>query len=186
MSEGFRELLGPWLSEVFGGKTPERKEMTDEKEEEGKTLGDTLGELYDKVKTHDSEMKGITLSFSSEPESTSRPWFGPGAGMGEDEATYMPHASAALLEIGDLLPPPPKTPTDLAQGEGEEPREMSEEEWLRELARRVLAHAEKFGGNDRQVRRELTLAARMLNGYAVHWEKRNEMKREHPSAGETS
>lgn len=157
--------------------------MTDE----GKTLGDTLGEMYDKVKDNNIEGKaaGISLSFSSEPDSDQRPWFGPGAGMGEDEATYMPHASAALLQIGDLLPPPPpKPPTDLAQEEGGEPREMSEEEWLRALAVRVLGHAEKFGGSDRQVKRELTLAARMLNGYAVHWEKRNEMKREHPSSGD--
>lgn len=151
--------------------------MTDEE----RTLGDTLGEMYDKVKGDNIEGKaaGISLSFTELPDSNQRPWFGPGAGMGEDETTYMPHASTALLQIGDLLPP--IDPISRSSEEAERLANMSEEEWLRELARRVLTHAEKFGGSDRQVKRELTLAARMLDGYAVTWENRNRVKREHPS-----
>lgn len=89
----------------------------------------------------------------------------------------MPHASLALLEIGDLLPeylpdliPPTPTP-EMA------PTDMPEEEWLRELARRIERMAPRFGAVDRNVRRELELAARMLNSYAILWEKRNMERR---------
>lgn len=120
----------------------------------------------------EGEPRGIT--FSDE-----RPWIGPGAGMGTDPSdNYMPPMSEALLAIGDLLPPPPdKPPTDFDQSDGE-PAPMSEEAWLRELAKRISRHAEKFGGVDRQVRRELDLAARCLAGYAVWWERANESNRE--------
>lgn len=78
-----------------------------------------------------------------------------------DERADMPHASNSLLEVGDLLPSlylsSPSTPSP-EMG----PTNMSKEEWLRELARRI--------GN---MKRELELAERMLNSYAVLWERRN-------------
>jgi hypothetical protein len=96
----------------------------------------------------------------------------------------MPHASTALLEVGDLLPSftdwgnvPPKDPATMI-GTPDPAPEMSEEEWLRELARRVEKLVVRFGGVDRAVRRELELAARMLNSYAVFWERRNHDIRE--------
>lgn len=98
--------------------------------------------------------------------------------------TPMPHASTALLEVGDLLPSftdwgnvPPKDPTTMI-GTPDPAPEMSEEEWLRELARRIEKLVVRFGGVDRAVRRELELAARMLNSYAVFWERRNHDIRE--------
>lgn len=94
----------------------------------------------------------------------------------------MPHASDALLEVGDLLPSftdwgggvPPDQPSGSLRPYPEMgPTPMSEEEWLRELAHRIERMIPRFGVVDKQVRRELELATRMLHSYAVLWERRN-------------
>lgn len=105
-----------------------------------------------------------------------------------DERDDMPHASESLLQIGDLLPsftdwggggePPWGTATLISTSPEMGPTDMSEEEWLRELARRIGNMSQKFGAVDRQVRRELELAERMLDSYAILWERRNNSIRE--------
>lgn len=139
----------------------------------GRPWGEVIKDLHE-----GRDVVGVPFSvtFSDQPDSPQKPWEGPGAGMGESEKDYMPHASDALLQIGDLLPP--IDPISRSSEEAERLANMTEEEWLRELARRVANHAQKFGGSDRQVKRELTLAARMLEGYAVWWERVNEQKRD--------
>lgn len=100
------------------------------------------------------------------------------------DGTEMPHASDSLLDVGNLLPlyvdwggsEPPPIPPVLKGVEDNVP--FSEEEWLRELAARIGRMAPRFGLIDKKIRRELELAERMLNSYAVLWERRNEAIRE--------
>lgn len=145
---------------------------------EHKSFGEMIKEALEQAAPYsDSE---LVMMFNDDLPDTP-PWIGPGAGMGHQggEFDYMPHASESLLEVGDLLPPPPPLrPTDLQQAEGEDPTPMSEEEWLRELARRMNNHAVRFGAVDKKIRREMELAARMLNGYAHLWELRNREEKE--------
>lgn len=95
------------------------------------------------------------------------------------DGTEMPHASDGLLDVGNLLPlyvdwggDPPPIPPVLKGVEDNVP--FSEEEWLRELAKRIGRMAPRFGLIDKKIRRELELAERMLNSYAVLWERRND------------
>lgn len=142
--------------------------MTDEYQEIDKSFGDLIREALVEAQSmtdHLSDDQIIAMFHDDVPPTP--PWVGEGAGLGHEVGRYMPHASEALLEVGDLLPEP-ITPTP-EMG----PTTMTEEEWLRELAKRMTAHAERFGATDKQVRREMELAARMLNSYAHLWEMRN-------------
>lgn len=149
--------------------------MTDEYQEVSKSFGDLLKEALEETAPI-SDVQFIAMFNDEMPPDP--PWIGPGAGMGHERGNgYMPHASDALLDIGNLLPsftdwtePPPLPESS--------PTPMNEEEWLRELARRMISHAERFGAVDKKVRRELELAARMLNSYAHLWEVRNREERE--------
>lgn len=126
----------------------------------------------------------MKIEFDGKIDSDGHPWegerVGPENGPKMEVGDAMPHASNALLAVGDLLPSftdwgggePPAPP--ILPGSVMEPPNMSEEEWLRELAKRIEKMVPRFGAVDKQVRRELELAVRMINSYAVLWERRNQ------------
>lgn len=145
-----------------------------EYEEVDKSFGDLIREALVEAQSKTDPLSDVQIiAMFNDDVPPTPPWVGEGAGLGHQGGEgYMPHASEALLEVGDLLPSvtdwtvPTPTPE---MG----PTKMNEEEWLRELAKRMTAHAERFGATDKQVRREMELAARMLNSYAHLWEMRN-------------
>lgn len=100
------------------------------------------------------------------------PWADPnrphGRGLSEELSA---ERTAQLLQHDEFQPPPPSKIT--GQDAEYDDSWESEEGWLRELARRVNGHAARFGAVDKQIRRELDLAAQMLNAYAEAWERNN-------------